>query len=392
MMVRGRLLVSMVAGAVRTVLISGRPERVPWAPGVLARAVDRGVLLEGGQCASHDVPELAIGGWGPVGGKPTSCLAAQRDRGGRIDAFLGPDLVGTGPDFVGTGPAMLAVMHRVVLAAHAQEPMLLLGETGTGKDLLARALHDLRPQRAGPFFALNVAALPAELVESELFGCVRGAFTGADRGRPGAFEAADGGTIFLDEVAEASAATQAKLLRVVESGLVRRIGASSEVKVRVRTVAATHRNPIEAVAQGMLRTDLMERLGCMVIRVPPLRDRPEDLPALVTRLGGGLVLDSAMLDILAAYGWPGNVRELRNVLGRARWLGGGAEPGAENLREAIAMGWRGPVDIAPRARGSRRRQIDASGLPRSTFYYRLKRYGDPGIARGDPACVNASAS
>lgn len=382
---RWRILVARVAGSVRSVAVGAHAVPVPWAPGVRAVPGEGGVLLEGAPGASSGGPEIPVGGWAMVGGRPTACLAGQPCPTGRFAACLGTDLVGA-------SPAMLGVFHRIVLAAHAAEPVLLLGESGTGKDLLARAVHDLGARPDGRYLAVNVAALPAELVETELFGCVRGAFTGADRGRPGVFEAGNGGTVFLDELAEAPPATQAKLLRAVECGAVRRVGSSQDIPIRVRLVAATHRDPVQAVAQGRLREDLMERLACVVVRVPPLRMRLEDLPALVAQLGGGRFPDPAALAVLAAHAWPGNVRELRNVLARARRLGGGVDPGAEALREAIVTGWRGGQVAAPAVRGSRRRQIAESGLPRSTFYYRLKRQGQPGAPRSGGGTFSECAS
>lgn len=380
-----RMLVTRSRGAVRSVTVAEKDVPVPWAPGVRASAVTDGVSLECVRGPSGEVREIAVGKWASVAGLPTACLAARCGPGGRCVAILGADLVGA-------SPAMLGVFHRVVLAAHDAEPLLLLGEPGTGKDLLARATHVLGMRRAAPFMAVNVAALPAELVESELFGCVRGAFTGADRGRPGAFEAASGGTVFLDELAEAPPSTQAKLLRVVESGAVRRVGSVRETRIRVRLIAATHRDPVRAVAEGLLREDLMERLASLVVRVPPLRERLEDLAALVAHLGGGAWPDPESLAVLAGHAWPGNVRELRNVLGRARWLAGRADPGPDVLEEAIATGWRGVGTPSPSARAGRRRQIVESGLPRSTFYYRLKRHGEAGIERNGAPGISGPAS
>ncbi|MDE3119288.1 MAG: sigma-54-dependent Fis family transcriptional regulator, partial [Nitrospirota bacterium] len=200
------------------------------------------------------------------------------------------------------------------------------GETGTGKELLAQAIHDASPRRAKPFVRINCAAMPAGLVESELFGHERGAFSGADQRKAGRFELADGGTLFLDEVGELPLDAQAKLLRVLQDGVVDRVGGTKPLKVDVRIVAATNANLPALIAQRQFRSDLFYRLNVFPITIPPLRQRPEDIPVLVghfLRLFGDklkrppLEMEPTSLQRLIRYDWPGNVRELQNVIERA---------------------------------------------------------------------------
>jgi len=228
--------------------------------------------------------------------------------------------------FVGRSPVVTAVMELVRRAARYPSTVLLTGESGTGKELLARALHDHSPRASAPFVPVNCAAIPESLLESELFGHERGAFTGADRARPGLFERADGGTLLLDEIGDMPPALQTRLLRVLEDSHIRRIGSRIPKKVDVRVVAATARDLDHEVRDGRFRDDLYYRLNVVRVRVPPLRDRLDDLPLLAAtlvrraavRLGRDIqgVSDDA-LRMLAAHRWPGNVRELENVLERA---------------------------------------------------------------------------
>lgn len=389
-MSRVRLLVTVASGRVRSVRVGGTPVPVPWAPDVRVRATATGVAMRGDSRRDGEAGRVATGRPTYLGGLPTTCLDAELRPDGRVLAALGPELVAS-------GDAMLRVLHYVVLGAQIPDPVLVLGETGTGKELVARALHEQGIRSMGPFFAINLAAVPGSLVESELFGCMRGAYTGASRDRAGAFEAADGGTLFLDELAEAPPDTQAKLLRVVETGRVRRVGGTREVPTCPRLVAATHQEPGRAVALGRLRVDLLERLGCLVIRLPALRDRRMDLDALIGRLWGGPLPSGwpcvQSMRILARHSWPGNVRELRNVLRRLRWLAGPGVPSPDLVLEAIRMGWgeaRAPEGNL--SRGLRRRQIEASGLPRSTFYYRLSRGTLASVAGSDAFEPIGSAS
>jgi DNA-binding NtrC family response regulator len=233
---------------------------------------------------------------------------------------------GTFGRFVGQAKRMQEVYHVIELMATSNAPVLIHGESGTGKELAARTVHELSDRRARPFVAINCAAIPETLIESELFGHERGAFTGASERRIGCFELADEGTLFLDEVAEMNVATQAKLLRVLEDSGFRRVGGKTEVSVDVRVIAATNQVPSEALAKGKLREDLFYRLSVFVVELPTLRDRPEDIPLLAARFieefnaqnnrsVQGLTAEAEAA--LMSYGWPGNVRELRNAMHRA---------------------------------------------------------------------------
>jgi DNA-binding NtrC family response regulator len=232
----------------------------------------------------------------------------------------------TVPAPVGESPAFLKLQDEVRSAARVPLPALVLGESGSGKELVARALHDRSPRCRKPFVAINCAAIPEALLERELFGATRGAFTGADRDHPGLFRQAEGGTVFLDEIGDMPLSLQAKLLRVIQEGTVRAVGALEERATDVRLVAATHRDLRSLVADQKFRDDLRWRLEVLVLRVPPLRERAGDLPLLAERLLERLAvrcgLPLARLDEdaalrLAEHDWPGNVRELESVLARA---------------------------------------------------------------------------
>jgi len=227
---------------------------------------------------------------------------------------------------VGQSKAMQRVMVLVETAAPSKASVLITGETGSGKEVVARTIHQLSPRCDQPFVAINCAAIPESLMESEIFGHEKGAFTGAVERRLGCFELADGGTLLLDEIGEMPAPTQAKLLRVLEDGKVRRLGSKTETPVDVRVIAATNKDPERAVADGRLRQDLYFRLNVFHIHLPALREHKEDLPALVEHLleeinakHGRAVrgINSEVLSYFVSYPWPGNVRELRNVLERA---------------------------------------------------------------------------
>lgn len=214
---------------------------------------------------------------------------------------------------------MQGVLCRAARFADADAPVMLLGETGSGKEVVARALHDSGPRSAGPFVAVNVAALPAELLESELFGHARGAFTGAATAKRGLFEAAEGGTLFLDEIGEMPLSLQAKLLRALQDGEMRRVGETQAFAVDVRIVSATHRDITRRVVDGLFRQDLLFRLKVLTLTVLPLRDRREDIAPLAKvflrdEKRQGLRLSAAALRILEGHAWPGNVRELQNVI------------------------------------------------------------------------------
>jgi transcriptional regulator with PAS, ATPase and Fis domain len=222
-------------------------------------------------------------------------------------------------------PVMLALLRDLPLMAAHRLPVLVTGETGTGKELIAAALHELSDRGNRPFLAVNCAALPDGMQENELFGHVRGAFTGADRDSPGVFGAVDGGTLLLDEVGEMDLKTQTKLLRALESGEVRRLGEVKTRHVDVRVVAATSVHLHAAVEEGTFRMDLLQRLSGFHLKLPPLRERPADVDALARhfaaaeahRLGREVTITDDALEALRRHRWPGNVRELRNEMERA---------------------------------------------------------------------------
>jgi two-component system response regulator HydG len=224
---------------------------------------------------------------------------------------------------IGSSPQMLALIERMKRIAPTDATVLIQGETGTGKELVAQAVHQNSPRKSKPFVALNCAALSENILESELFGHVRGAFTDASSDRVGKFEYANGGTLFLDEVGDMPMATQIKLLRVLESGEITRVGSNTPVRVNVRILSATNRNLEDAIASGAFRSDLYHRLKVVTIAIPPLRDRAGDIPLLIehflkqfSRRHGksikGLSLPARVK--LGSYAWPGNVRQLRNVI------------------------------------------------------------------------------
>ena len=229
-------------------------------------------------------------------------------------------------ELVGTSRAIQEVMRQVEMAAPSTAPVLITGETGSGKEMVARTIHELSPRASRPFVAVNCSAIPESLMESEIFGHERGAFTGAAERRIGCFELADGGTLLLDEIGEMPAPTQTKLLRVLEDRKVRRLGSKVETPVDVRVLAATNKDPQQAVARGQLRQDLYFRLNVFHIHLPPLREHKEDLPLLVEHLLKEICqkhsrnvagVNSEATELFKSYPWPGNVRELRNVLERA---------------------------------------------------------------------------
>jgi DNA-binding NtrC family response regulator len=227
---------------------------------------------------------------------------------------------------VGKSAAMQEVYRLIDLAAPTPAPVLISGESGTGKELVARSLHELSPRSGGPFVAVNCAAIPETLLESEIFGHEKGAFTGALERRPGCFELAQGGTLLLDEIAEMSPGTQAKFLRILQEGTVRRLGGKVEIQADVRVLAATNKDPHQAVKNRTLREDLYYRLNVFSLPLPPLRERREDIPLLIQAFIEEFnakyekrvkSVDAAALEVLSGHPWPGNVRELRNAIERA---------------------------------------------------------------------------
>jgi DNA-binding NtrC family response regulator len=264
-------------------------------------------------------------------------LREEIEAHGRSRAVIGAleDEIRSGHDFreiIGQAPALRRMLDQLALVAATDSTVLVLGETGTGKELIARAIHDRSPRRERPLVKLNCAALPRELVESELFGHEKGAFTGATQQRRGRFELADGGTLFLDEVGELPPEAQAKLLRVLQEQEFERVGGTRTLRTDVRLIAATNRDLGRRAEAGEFRPDLYFRLNVFPVTVPPLRERREDVPLLVAhflakaarKLGRQFAgVTPAFIDRAAAYDWPGNVRELENLVERAAILSRG---------------------------------------------------------------------
>ncbi|HEY3786736.1 MAG TPA: nitrogen regulation protein NR(I) [Steroidobacteraceae bacterium] len=258
------------------------------------------------------------------------------------------------PELLGRAPAMQQVFRAIGRLARSSVTVLITGESGTGKELVARALHDHSPRAGKPFIALNTSAIPADLLESELFGHEKGAFTGADAQRRGRFEQADGGTLFLDEIGDMSMPLQTRLLRVLAEGEFYRVGGQTPIRVDVRVIAATHQNLQDRVQRSLFREDLYHRLNVIRIELPPLRARAEDIPALV---GHYMVVAAQELGVepkvlaleaqkkLEAYTWPGNVRELVNLCRRLSALAPGSKVRPEDLPPEISSSQHdGPAD------------------------------------------------
>ena len=282
--------------------------------------------------------------------------ALEADRDALLSRLQRHDLT---EDVIGERGGLLEVMQRVEQVARTDAPVLVLGETGSGKEVIARAIHARSRRSKGPVVRVNCGAIPPELVDSELFGHERGAFTGASSTRKGWFERADGGTLFLDEIGELPPAAQVRLLRVLQDGTLQRVGGHQTIVVDVRIVAATHRDLASMMTDNSFRQDLWYRLSVFPILLPPLRDRPQDLPALAAqfadragkRLGGASLVPSASdLELLSGYSWPGNVRELSAVIERAAILGNGK---ALKVREALgAPSVRPPSVVVPLEQGA----------------------------------------
>ena len=303
---------------------------------------------------------------------------------------------------IGSSEAMLAVRERIEQVAPTPATVLVQGPSGTGKELVARALHALSPRAGKPFVAVHCAALAPSLLESELFGHVKGAYTGADEDRKGRFEIADGGTLFLDEISEIDLATQVKLLRVLETRTVEPVGSARPVPVDIRLVAATNRNLRAWMDAGKFREDLFFRLNVVDINLPPLRERQGDLPLLCDafvreynpQLGRSILgIEPDAMAALAAYPWPGNVRELRNVVERMMVLAKGDRLTLADVPEEVRLGAAAqpaPVGAPPPAEpeeaalirralaetnGNRTAASKRLGIPLRTLYRRIKAYG-----------------
>ena len=306
---------------------------------------------------------------------------------------------------IGQSNEMQKAYGWIDVAANSGAPVFIYGESGTGKELVARTIHDSSARRERLFVAINCAAIPATLIESEIFGHERGAFTGAVDRRSGCFELADGGTLLLDEIGEMDTAVQAKLLRILQDGTFRRVGGSKEIRVDVRVIAATNRSPAAALAAGKLREDLFYRLGVFVISLPPLRDRRDDVVPLAHRFIEefnleydrrvvGLSADAE--EALLRHGWPGNVRELRNVVQRAVVLTPGPVLTAEHLTptllpvESSSQAAPGPttpevtsirdmerrliIEALKRTRNDKTRAAVELGISPKTLYNKLAKY------------------
>jgi two-component system nitrogen regulation response regulator NtrX len=252
---------------------------------------------------------------------------------------------------VGVSGAMQELRELIARVAPTEVRVLITGESGTGKELVASAIHRQSARAGRPFVCVNSAAIPKDLVESEMFGHERGAFTGATERRVGRFELADEGTLFLDEVGDLGLDAQAKLLRVLESGVVERLGGEKPISVDVRVIAATNKDLGKASRQGQFREDLLFRLNVLPIGIPPLRDRADDVAPLVqhfaarqvARLGRPVTFDAGAVQLLSGYGWPGNVRELANIVERLAILATGDTVTADDVARVV------PQDGAPAA-------------------------------------------
>jgi DNA-binding NtrC family response regulator len=307
-------------------------------------------------------------------------------------------LRGPGPDLIAQSPAMQPVLALIRRVGPADANVLILGENGTGKGVVARALHAVSPRANGPFVTVNLGGLPEGVFESELFGHVKGAFTDAKADRVGRFELAEGGTLFLDEIGNVPPPQQARLLRVLETGEYERVGSSKTRRANVRLIAATNTDLAQAVTEGRFRQDLLFRLNTIEIHLPPLRERPEDIAPLALHFlarhaghyGKNLEsFDPAALQALRDHAWPGNVRELSHVVERAVLMAVGPQVRASDL------GLRAPREAEPRIEdmaiedverwlikktlarfdGNANKAAEALGLSRSAFYRRLQKYG-----------------
>jgi len=298
---------------------------------------------------------------------------------------------------IGQSAVWRDVLKKAAQVAATETTVFLHGESGTGKDVLARFIHRMSPRRRGPLVAINCAALPDSLLESELFGYERGAFTGAQFAKPGQIELAEGGVLFLDEVTETSPAAQAKLLRVLQEREFRRLGGTRTVKTNVRIIAASNQGVRRAVERGRFREDLYYRLYVFDMGIPPLRDRTGDIPlfaeSFLQEFGRAMGRSAAALSAeasvaLIAYDWPGNVRELRNVLERATILCEGGPITTEHLsldptrtpargsdHDLMSMERQAVARMLQETRGNKAKAARRLGLTRTQLYVRLRRYG-----------------
>jgi len=304
------------------------------------------------------------------------------------------------PPIVGNHPRLRAALRLLERVGPTESNVLLTGESGTGKELFARSIHALSPRREGPCVALNCAAIPESLIENELFGHEKGAFTGADRRQPGRFETAQGGTLFLDEIGELPVAVQGKVLRVLEERTFERVGGGKTLRADVRLVAATNRDLAAMVEDGEFRADLFFRLNVFPIELPPLRERASDIPLLARHLLGEIArrhridppprLEEAAAELLAGEPWPGNVRELANVLERAVILTEGPAIRATDLKPLLrplagtssAAGERDRLKQAlTEAGGDKHRAAEILGMSYRSLLRRIKEHDLEGVPR-----------
>jgi transcriptional regulator with GAF, ATPase, and Fis domain len=320
----------------------------------------------------------------------------------RVDLTVQPSdaevAAGSGPErVIGQSPGWQDVLKKAAQVAPTDTTVFLQGESGTGKEVVARFIHRMSPRRRGPLVAINCAALPESLLESELFGYERGAFTGAQFAKPGQIQLAAGGVLFLDEVTEMSPAAQAKLLRVLQEREFQRLGGTHPVKTNVRIIAASNQDMRKAVKRGRFREDLYYRLYVFDIRIPPLRDRATDIPlfaeSFLQEFGRALgrstvALSAEASGALVAYDWPGNVRELRNVLERATILCESGpittqhlsldltrKPALGSTTDLKAMERHAVAQMLQETRGNKAKAARRLGLTRTQLYVRLRRYG-----------------
>ena len=329
-------------------------------------------------------------------------MQVLRRRLGQVDSGVG---------LVGNSPPMRRAMELVEKVAPSKASVVITGQSGTGKEMVARAIHQLSPRRDKPFIAINCSAIPATLIESEMFGHERGAFTGAEQRRLGAWELADGGTLFLDEVGEIPIELQAKFLRVLEEERLRRLGGKSEIAVDVRVISATNRELKDEIKGGRFREDLYFRLNVFHINLAPLKERHEDIPVLVQHFIDRFAREAGKklhgvspqaMKRLTDYGWPGNIRELRNTLERAVILCGSGVIEAEHLPSELAAGGgesaylKLPYGLPlreiekeyilatlTRLQNNKARTAQALGISEKTLYNKLYRYSGRGPRRDD---------
>jgi transcriptional regulator with PAS, ATPase and Fis domain len=309
-------------------------------------------------------------------------------------------------ELVGASPAMKRVLELIQKVSPTDSTVLLIGESGTGKEVVANTVHRLSRRKDKPFIAINCAALPEALLESEMFGHVKGAFTGADRDKPGLFEEADGGTIFLDEIGDMALLTQAKLLRVLQNGEIRRVGAGNTLKVDVRVIAATNKNLSDEVAAHKFREDLYFRLNVVQVRIPPLRERMDALPSLISHFlfmyneqfdKNIESIDDHAMGLLRNYAFPGNVRELESTIAHAVIMADGPVIRVRDLPEQIhsetggrlALGFSASDDILSlekveeqhirttlsKLEGNQTQAAKKLGISRSTLWRKMQTYG-----------------